>query len=454
MRGINMNASPSPMPSPWKGEGGVRVNHHIQAAGLRMSTVFFWPFVAITLVLMLDPRNPGYEIGGVNLRLPRDLGPIKYLGLAFGWVAWMLSLAGQRYNNDHRPLPVRDSPFLRSWPLMACMAFILAGSLYARWVLDIQETFLPAALGMSAYFIGLAYMLEVRDPTGPVRGYVALITLAAFFMVWQIADRWVRGGQAFHEEIFLLVPLAVYGLLIGRPGRRWIGWLGLLGALIVTVLSHKNTSYMMAALTVGYLLVFGTVEFRRRYSGLKRVVLGYGATLVLIAVLIALLAVFLHYQDQMPSGSPAVRRQTYRMMFEHFLKNPLYGDAFAASSLLELWMYGGKVYGKYTALTHSDFVDVLARGGVVGILLFLGALYVPLRLALPHLFRERDRRRRAALHGLLAVFLGGILVMLFNPIMVNLPINAMFWLTAGLLAGLAWRLREPPPTTKTGSPSS
>lgn len=420
-------------------------------AGPRLSTLFFWPFVAITLVLMLDPLNPGYEIGGVNLRLPRDTGPIKYLGLAFGWLAWMLSLAGQRYNNDRRPLLQRESPFLYSWPVMLCFGFILAGSLYARVVLDIQETFLPAALGMSAYFIGLAYMIEVRDPVAPVRGYVALLALVMPYMVWHIVDRWVRGGHAFHEEIFLLVPLAVFGMM--NSERKWIGWLGALGALAVTVLSHKNTSYMVAALTLGYLLVFGTIEFRRRYSGLKRVVLGYGATLVLIVVLIGLIGVFLHFQEQMPSGSPAVRRQTYRMMFELFLQSPLYGNAFATSSLLELWMYGGAVYDKYTALTHSDFMDILARGGIVGMLLFLGTLYVPLRLAWPHLFRERDRRRRAALHGLTAIFLGGILVMLFNPILVNLPINALFWLTAGLLTGLAWRLREPPPTDPRRPPS-
>jgi hypothetical protein len=432
------------------------VDAHAPAApadliGLRLSTLFFWPFVAITLVLMLDPFNPGYEMGGVNLRLPRDLGPIKYLGLAFGWVAWMLSLAGQRYNNTRRPSQQRESPFLYSWPLMLCFGFILLGSLYARWVLDIQETFLPAALGMTAYFIGLAYALDVRDPATPVRGYFALLTLAAFYMVWQIADRWASGGQAFHEEIFLLVPLAVYGMLINE--RKWIGWLGLFGALGVTVLSYKNTSYMMAALTVGYLLVLGAQAFRRNYAGLQRVVLGYGIVLVLAVVLVALVGVFLYYQEQLPSGSASVRRQMYRLALERFAEGPLYGDAFASSSLLELWLYGGAVYDKHTALTHSDFMDMLAHGGVIGLLLFLGALYVPLRLAVPHLFRERDRRRRAALHGLTVVFLGGILVMMFNPILVNLPINALFWLTAGLLAGLGWRLRESPPTDPRRPPS-
>ncbi len=420
-------------------------------AGPRLSTLCFWPFVAITLVLMLDPLNPGYQVPYGNLRLPRDLGPIKYLGLAFGWLAWMFSVAGLRFD-DRRPFLHRDSPFLRAWPVMLCIAYLLAGSLYARWVRDIQETFLPGALGMTAYFVGLAYTLEARDPTATVRGTVALLTLAAFYMVWQIGDRWVHGGHAFHEEIFLLVPLAVYGML--NSERRWIGWLGLFGALGVTVLSYKNTSYMVAALTVGYLLVLGAIEFRRRYRGLQSVVLGYGIGMFLVAGLLAVIAVYLSFEEQLPSGSPAVRRQTYRLALEKFAASPLYGSAFTDSSVMDLWRGGAFLFeGLYSALTHSDYLDVLAHGGIVGMLLFLGALYVPARLALPHLWRERDRRWRAALHGLMAVFLSGAVVMLFNPVLLNLPINTMFWLIAGMLAGLAWRRREPP-STDPGRPPS
>ncbi|GEM_PF-5117699 len=417
-----------------------------EARALHVSAFLFWVFMMTAMVLLLDPFNPGFDGPTGNTRLPLDHGPVKYVGVFLGWGALALGVLGMVMNQPRVWTQARAA-FARSWPITLCALFMLGGSLYARVVLGYKETFLQAPVGMTAYFIGLAYMFEVRDPLNVVRVYFSLLLAASAFMAWVIIDRWFHGGQAFHEEIFLLVPLAIYYFLIN--GRGWIGWMCVLGFACVAVLSYKNTSYLVLLQTLGYLGLLLTVEKVRRYGrdSLRKFITVYGVALLVIVSLLVLLFIFIDYQDRLPDGSVEVRSRVYATAWQRFLESPLYGTAFSGSIHVSFDLY--PILGGNIVETHSDVLDALSHGGVIGFALFVFAYVTPFRLARVH-ERLTDVRLHAALHGLRAIALGGIMVMLFNPVIVGLPINTMFWLNAGLLAGLGMRYGYDHDTAVTG----
>src|SRR5688572_908407 len=117
----------------------------------RISAFFFWVFMGVAMLLVIDPFNPGFNTEAGNLRLMRDLGPIKYVGLFFGWIALLLSLAGLGLERSALFVCFKNA-FSRSWPILMMTLILLSGAIFSRTVLENKETFLPAALVMTAYF--------------------------------------------------------------------------------------------------------------------------------------------------------------------------------------------------------------------------------------------------------------------------------------------------------------
>lgn len=408
--------------------------------GPSISMGLFWLFLAVGLLLLLDPLNPGAHTEAGYLRLPRDIGPLKYTAFIFGLLGLGLSLAGLVLFD-----PVRWNRFTSalksSWPVIALCLLILGGSLYARFVAGIKESYLASGVGMLAFPIGLAMLAESRDPVKTVHGYFIALLLASFYMTYQIIVHRRIESQAFHEEIFLLVPLMVYWFLINE--KNWSAWFWILAFSAVAIISYKNTSYLVLLLSIGYLFAVLIARKFEHYRGdsLKRFVLGYGSTVSwIIAVAILALIIALYRQD-MPSGNTGVRTYVYGIAWEKFLASPIYGTAFIDNSNIDFPQF--TVAGQNRVVNHSDWLDMLAHGGALGFFLFVAALLAPLRLSRLRT-RPPDPRLRAALHGLRVILLGGMVVMLFNPVMLNMPIGTIFWFNAGLLAGLGALHRKSP----------
>ena len=413
-----------------------------ERTGLSVSMGLFWIFLAVAIVLLLDPLNPGaHTEAGYFLRLPRDIGPLKYTAFIFGALGIGLSVVGLVLFD-----PIRWSRFTSSlkasWPVILCALLILSGSLYARFVLGIKESYLSAGFGMLAFPIGLAMLIESRDPLKTVHGYFVALLLGSFYMTTQIVLHRRIGGQAFHEEIFLLVPLALYWYLVHE--KNWSAWIWVFASAAVAIVSYKNTSYLVLLLTLGYLFVLLISNKFEQYRGdsLKRLVLGYGFTLAWIATVAVLALLVVLYRNDLPSGNTGVRTYVYQMAWEKFLASPIYGTGYTDNSNIDFPQF--TVAGQHRVVNHSDWLDVLSHGGVLGFLLFVGALWTPFRLSRLRA-RMADRRARAAFHGMRVIALGGMVVMLFNPVMLNMPINTIFWFNAGLLAGLGWLYRQSPP---------
>jgi hypothetical protein len=410
----------------------------------RVSAPFFWIFLALSILMFLDPTNPGYRVEGGNLRLPREFGPIKYVAIfLFGYPALLFAAAGAALN--HRGAQAREigAAVRGSWPIFLFALFIFCGSLYARLGKDIADSFLPASISMTSFWVALFYLCESSKPERIVRAYFFLLFAATPFMIWEMLDRWIHGGHAFHEEIFLLVPLAVYGFQRSRTNlARW-AWVGV--TVAVSVLSYKNTSYMVGLGTIVYALTSRPERSARPANGVMQLFVGLLGSLVVLAIIVIGAYLVFHYRDALPSGSTDVRIYMYQSAWENFLASPIYGMAFSGSSHGSFLLF--PIFGHYEVGTHSDLMDVLAQGGVVGFVIAAAAYIAPLRLS--RVPRELDAHASACIHGMRAIHFAGCVVMLFNPVAVNYPLSTMLWFNAGLLVGLAQYYRARAATGQT-----
>jgi hypothetical protein len=393
--------------------------------------------VFIAMFLTVDPLNWGPSATGFAHQSPL----LKHIALALTLPMVLLALAGRSVNDGPWERSPRTGQLWRElWPLAALAGLILGGGLYARLVLHIQNTFLNFGLYMLVAFAAAAMILQSGAPGRIVRWHFRILLAAAAIMSASLVVNF-RVQPVYHEQIFLLIPLAVYAL--ARPGPRLLRWAGCAFLLATAWLSAKYTSYIICAATVLYLML--AIAFPRIAAGtpVHRAAIKYWSTLAVIALAgLAVLAV-LSTPESLPTGNLDFRLHTYAAAWDLFTASPLWGTLFAAEATSEFTLYDIDAAGAVLA-THSDVMDLLAHGGVIGTGLWLAALARAARIAHGSLLRgDRLAHPWAAYgHTLAMLSIAAILTYFFNPILLQPPIAYMVWTNFGLLVGLSLRARE------------
>lgn len=341
-----------------------------------------------------------------------------------------------------------DAPFRRkrqglgrvlavAWPLLGLAAMVTGGSLYARWVLGMHSTFLNLGLYMTMTFAFAVMVAESNDPDALV-GWIMGVLLAGALVMSVGLIRSFRVTQVYHEQIFLVVPLAVWFWL--APRSRVLAWSGAAFLLSMAIISQKNTSYLVGLATCGYLAFAAWLPYLNRRPGLMRAFAYYLLVVLVIAVGVVLLYIWMHRTEYLPSGNPEYREHTYRAAWERFLGSPIWGTSFTAPSVRRFSLYTIGIAGGRLP-THSDTLDLLANGGLLGMGLWALGLFRIAQLARRRLLRTGTQRHRwaAHAHALAAVSLGGVLTYSFNPVVLTPSMAYLLWGTLGTLLGLAVR---------------
>lgn len=321
------------------------------------------------------------------------------------------------------------------WPLLVFGVIVLAGSLYARFVAGITNTFLNMALALFAMPL-IAW--AVAGSPNPLRLARIVLLLLAIFAAWagvlQIAN-WADPGY-FHSREFLVIPIAVYFAYASLPGLIRVAmvvfFLGLSWA------AHKNTAYLVAFFVLTLLAFW---EIRGRYvttrdSLHKAFYVMFGALAGICAAGLVVVA-YVFRDDLLPSGNPEFRLYTYGKAWAKFLESPIAGNAFtgAGSEYFDLY----RVEAASNVLpTHSDPMDILANGGVVMSLLFLAGVWRIASRGLRFLTREQLSGNPAwgVVCCLFAIFVAGLITLSFNPVLYAPNPALSFWLAAGVMMGL------------------
>lgn len=391
--------------------------------------VYFYLFLFFALFLLIDPFYTGYGA----FRVTRDIGPLKYTALLFGAGAFFFSLAGMMLKNPRAKQPPWRETLARAWPLLLFGLYMLGGALVARNYFDIQETFLPFAIGMVGLPLAVVLFWSVNQRMLVARRFLqALLLILPVVIGWVVVKR-MDGGQAFHIEIFLFVPLGVYFFLALK--QRWLGWLILLTNIFLAVVSFKNTAFLVLLLCLVYLIVLGLASKPTRSGSLRRVLVVYGLLIGLVGGAVGVTYLLQNREEYLPTGNVDVRKITYEASYTRFMENPLVGTGFSDSSLIDLGTL--IVLGDNVLISHSDLLDILSHGGLIGAGLFVFGFYRVLARAVRALRSPASAADKAMIHGLLLIVVSGLIVAAFNSPLITLTVGVMFWFSTGLLLASA-----------------
>lgn len=350
--------------------------------------------------------------------------------------AFILAWLGPRIESRNRDFP---SILKTCWPLLLLAAWIISGAMYSRIHNKVNESFLIMGLYMVMVPIFARFIADHKDPTKILNVYFGMLFVSILIGVgWQAGKHGV--WSEFHEEEFLTVPLAAFMFVMARGlwGRIFAGVVLVL--LMLTVI--KNTSFLVAAITCAYLW-WGFVRERVHAGHPLRRMIHY-FVIVLGVVLIAATYLYIKNSNEvkLPDGNPKYRLYTYELTLEAFKKSPVWGKSFSGA--------GAEKFGLFTVNastqvlpTHSDVLDILAQGGVIGMSLFVFALW---KIARFIWFKFRHREAGALNRVLVAHFhwiaisaLTSVVVFTFNPIMLQPGKSFILWMNLGVLLGLAMR---------------
>jgi len=399
----------------------------------------YWYLVAVAIAaaVTVDPLEWGLAADRL----------LKHLAFAISLLALALTLTARKLHSPWQRSGHLAKALRAAWPLAALAALVLAGSLYARLVAGIQNTFLNVGLYMLMTFVAATMVQQSRAPDALLRGYFRILLAAAVVMgAWLVWNFRVR--QVYHEQIFLVIPLAA--LLLVPADRTLVRWLGGAFLLSMTWFSQKYTSFLIGAVTVLYL--GGAVALPRlgARSGLYRATVVYWSLLLGGLVAGLLVVVALLWPAELPTGNVEYRWHTYGEAWGRFVASPLWGTLFADEAVEKFSLYTIGIAGNVLP-THSDFLDLLAHGGVTAAVLLLAGLAGIARIAAKTVLAPRylGQPWAAYAHTAALVSLAGALTSAFNPILLQPSMAYLWWSTLGLLLGLSLRVGAEPSSEPT-----
>lgn len=381
---------------------------------LQMTDYFFLVCLFIMLFWALDPFRVSLDNIGFVKRIPSVLIVIN---LAFIAVSRLMFAKRSEYVSV---LTIaKDCKWLLLFAFM-----VIGGSAYARFVSKIEETFLT--MGTYTLFAPIIYWYVVNS-NAPMR----LLRAIAYMMVlWSLIAAglqfaFFRKLEAFHAREHLVLPiLGVFFYCIPWKHGKWVAVL-LLPA--VAVAASKNTAFLLVLVTLGYLLGLSLWDrLSHHRDGVLRFTTVFGV-IVLSATLVAGLGALRYkFKEELPTGNPEYRLVTYKIAWNKFLSSPVWGSGFRHAAVEQFDRF--EVAARTQNLpTHSDPLDMLANGGVLGFGFWLAGVGPLLWRA----FWRYSRRVKELVwqdqmvhHGFLIMSLSGVLVCIFNPIY-NLPSLAM-----------------------------
>ena len=400
--------------------------HSIDRGALVWSEYCFLLCIALALTLAVIP--PDWSIPG--RRLLRQLPLLATLPIAA-----LCIVGGLLATAPSRPDRTRQSPLAAMLPLIVLAIWIVAGSAHARVVEGWHATFLTLGATLLAAPAALLVMTYSRAPTRLAQAYFRLLVCAGIAMAVGLAISYGR-RDIYHEQIFLAIPLAVAWALAPQRGARM--WIGSAFFLDLALLSVKNTTYLIALLTILYIAAMRWISGMGRAPSMRQLWLHYLAFVGLVAVTAA--ACFLIYfrDSYLPTGNVEFRQFTYRAAWQQFLASPLWGTSFSAESIREFTLYTVGI-ARNRLPTHSDIMDLLANGGLIAMTLWLvgylriGA-YAYKRVLAP---RFLHYPWAAQAHTFAAISLSAVVTYAFNPILLQPEMAYLVWTTLGFLVGLA-----------------
>jgi len=357
--------------------------------------------------------------------------------VALGWV-------GRRINamtlSSHR----QHDLLMLMWPLLAFGAMALAGSLYARWWRQIGETFMNMGLFvLLGGWVTAWFILTTKASLNFLRSLSVVALLWAAVSLFSALLLFPK-EEIYHSLEHLVIPVLALPFLNMR-GLTWRA-ASLLLPILAALALHKLTGYLILLLVLGLITGdFVLARMRREDRLHRRAAIGYGAVLggALAAALVV--GTYVATKSRLPDGNAVFRLHTYERAFDRFLESPIWGRMFLESAVDRFELFTVASSTQFLP-THSDWLDIMANGGLIATLLFFGGcirlLWIAVRTLLdPEPWCRRDSLRvLCILHVMIVVT--GLVVCALNPVLNNTSRAWAFWINVGILVAITVMARE------------
>ncbi|MDD5332953.1 MAG: O-antigen ligase family protein [Rhodoferax sp.] len=316
------------------------------------------------------------------------------------------------------------------WPFLLLGSFATIGSLYARFILDVKETFLVLGIYMLLTPLFYIWGREVGNTKKIVRPFLFLWGVSSCVAV---AGSIIYFGKVavLHSIEFLVQPFFVYLFFVQK---KIVGKLLALFLLATaTILTQKLTGYINGISAISYIgLVYVDTSVSSKWQTAIRVV----GMIVLVAVVGSSILGFIYFREYLPSGNMDVRLHQYGNVFTAFLQSPIWGQAYTAAS--------GETYIEYTRSlnipTHSDILDLLKEGGVVALGLWLIGIFVSIRLFVR--CAMKNLKTAAFFHAMAFLAISIAVDCAVNPLFLTPSYAFIIWGSLALTLGVATDTRK------------
>lgn len=395
--------------------------------GLQWSEL--WIFAALIITFL-------YAALAAIFSVRLSLSPIRHfpflvltVGIAFH------ALGASLFHRPHQR-NTTGSALRVALPFSILGLFVILGSLYARHQ-GVVETYLTFGVYlllpfMLVYVFGRAFNLEYFIDR--------LVKFWIFFALVCGIALLVRGSksQAIHEIEFMVLPVFFYAI----TARNWLRWPGIIFFLAVIGLNGKLTGYLVGSLCFVYSLVWESVRAEAEKGLLTQGRGRFIKALLFFALIAGSTYYFLHdalvMRGVLATGNTEVRMHQYEIAFDEIAQSPVLGDYFSGGS--------GTRYKETTGTgltysmnipTHSDLLDVLKHGGIIGFLLLMWGLWRTFKFSFSGvtsdlcLVSKSDFVRNVAFLELVCLSL--VLVIAVNPVLLQPSLALVFWVSCGLV---------------------
>lgn len=364
--------------------------------------------------------------------------PTKHVPIIFALVALLAILLGKalfpsrakiaRATGD---LPKNPSSII-FLPLLLLALLIVAGGSWARFILDTQNSFLVAGIYCFVAPLTAYLLLQSSDALRLLRSYF-LFLITASIVVFAILAMNYGVKQVYHELQFLFPPIAVLAALTAKTNLGKLA--GISYFIVLAALFKKNTGYLIALLVLAYIAaLYLWPLWKQQKDVLRRSLLVYGIGAGALACTLLLAYLFINREQYLPSGNPAFRLVTYERAWLRFLDSPLWGNFFTGPAAERFTAFDTGVSNNILP-THSDLLDILAHGGLLGIALWGWAMMRIARSVLRTLRLRTQSPLLPYVHTLACMSLGAILTYAFNPILLQPSKALLLWSHVGLMVG-------------------
>lgn len=312
---------------------------------------------------------------------------------------------------------------------------------------------IKGAIRFSTYILFSLVVYDVVQPHLKIKTlFISSFPSAALAVVWTIIvllyqiDQW-QWTSAFRNSpftnysvygsftaIFFLICLSRLLFDNSQYDRiMWIGWLTCFGFGLIMCFSRGV--WLSVIIAVGFMLL----QLGRGVTHKKLLFVGIGALVLLVCLSIP--GVYSAFMDRILTtvdtdfASNRARLMRWGQAATMFLDSPILGKGYGAFAMLYEEDVGlvGSYIAQFQLGAHSEYLQVMAELGIVGLIVWLWLNFAFLRYGFRALLRIKDTYFRSIIIGLMAAEISLMVHFIVNNLLNGDAIGVPFWGIYGLL---------------------